>query len=152
LKLDSSSLFITAHGVVDVNEIDTNQHMNVSHYTKLVDQATNTFVNLEGSIKSALKKNQTYVAGRLLSIHKRELLLGDQWQMISGLYELSDNTFSLVHKLFHDKTLSSKFYLKCVVFDLESRTISSFEKANLLSVTIPFTKGIADPFGKSRNV
>ncbi len=152
MKLDSSSLFITAQGIVDVNEIDTNQHMNVSHYTKLVDQATNTFVNLDGSIKIALSKNQTYVAGRLLSIHRRELLLGDHWQMISGLYELSDKTFSVVHKLFHGNTLSSKFYIKCVVFDSESRTISSFEKKNLLSVTIPFTKGIADPFGKSRSV
>ncbi len=152
MNLVSRSLFVTANGKVDVNEIDINRHMNVSHYTKIVDQATNTFVNLDGSIKSALEKNQTYVAGRLLSIHKRELLLGDQWQMISGLYELSDNTFSLVHKLFHGNTLSSKFYIKCVVFDSESRTISSFEKTNLLSVTIPFTKGITDPFGKSRSV
>lgn len=148
MNLDSRSLFVTANGTVDINEIDINRHMNVSQYTKIVDQATNTFVNLEGSIKSALEVNQTYVAGRLLSIHKRELLLGDQWEMISGLYELSDNTFSLMHKLFHGKTLSSKFYIKCVVFDLESRTISSIEKKNMHSVTIPFAKGISDPFGR----
>jgi len=53
-----------------------------------------------------------------------------------------------MHKLFHGKTLSSKFYIKCVVFDLESRTISSIEKKNMHSVTIPFAKGISDPFGR----
>ncbi len=152
MNLDSGSLFVTANGIVGGNEIDINRHMNVSEYTKIVDQATVTFVNLEGSIKSALEKNQTYVAGRLLSIHKRELLLGDQWEMLSGLYQLSENTFSLIHKLFHGKTLSSKFYIKCVVFDLESRTISSIEKKNMLSVTIPFTKGISDPFGRFQDV
>ena len=91
---------LTGQGVVPEEWIDINGHMNVAHYMSLFDKGT--FCLLEHfSINqtSVAEGKPTVVASRVYVAHRKELCLGEQWQLWSGLVSIEAGSLTITHRL-----------------------------------------------------
>jgi acyl-CoA thioesterase FadM len=80
--------------------IDYNEHMNIEFYSYIFVRATEILVGKLGIDAASVAAGQpTLVATRQHIKYRRELLLGDQWQVWSGFAYLSEASITLSHRL-----------------------------------------------------
>jgi acyl-CoA thioesterase FadM len=91
---------LTREGHVDPTWIDGNGHMNVMWYTALFDAGCDVLLRRVGITPDTITAGDpTVVAARIMTAHRRELRLGDTWQLWSGLSRVEPAGLSFVHRL-----------------------------------------------------
>lgn len=86
----------TIAGVVPDEWIDRNGHMNVTAYMRIFDQGTDLLLQKCGLTNES---DLTVVAARMMIDYRKELLLGESWQLWSGFSSIQSNTLTIVHRL-----------------------------------------------------
>jgi len=91
---------LTGEGHVDAAWIDASGHMNIMWYTALFDAGCDSLLRHAGVTPETIAAGKpTVVAARILTAHRRELRLGDAWQLWSGLSRVAPAGISFVHRL-----------------------------------------------------
>ena len=91
---------VTREGRVDPAWIDGNGHMNVMWYTALFDAGCDALLRRVGITPETIAAGApTVVAARIMTAHRRELRLGDAWQLWSGLSRVEPAGLGFVHRL-----------------------------------------------------
>jgi acyl-CoA thioesterase FadM len=91
---------LTGEGQVDAGWIDATGHMNIMWYTGLFDAGCDSLLRRVGITPETIAAGEpTVVAARILTAHRRELRLGDSWQLWSGLSRVEPSGLSFVHRL-----------------------------------------------------
>ena len=94
---------LTREGHVDPAWIDNNGHMNVMWYTALFDAGCDALLRRVGITPETIAGGApTVVAARIMTAHRRELRLGDAWQLWSGLSRVEPSGLGFVHRLVSD--------------------------------------------------
>ncbi|MBL4766403.1 MAG: thioesterase family protein [Rhodobacteraceae bacterium] len=129
---------LTGEGTVGVEWIDENSHMNMMWYTHLVDQASQVlFEKME-----IAREDFTLVAARVVTIHRRELRLGDVWQTWSGLTDIANKSFTCTHKIVSAKGIAARSEMTVVPFDRNTRLSTEFSGNHLLQAKRFLVDGI----------
>jgi len=129
---------LTGEGRVGPEWMDENDHMNMMWYTHVIDNATGALFS-----KMGLKRhtdNFSFVAARISTIHRRELRLGDVWQVWTGLMDAASNQLVFTHKITQHNVIAAKSEIVVVPFDKTSRasvTLSPDEIAKARAYIIP---------------
>jgi len=139
--------YLTAEGEVEEKWIDINGHMNIAHYVALFDKGTFAMLKKIGIDSASLKENlPTVVASRIYVAHRKELLLGDRWELWSGFASISKETLTISHRLISNSSSRA-------VCDIKGEVISPVTrgKSNLSDETVELAqsylvKGLRDRF------
>ena len=109
---------LTGEGIVGPEWIDNNGHVNMMWYTHLVDAATLALISSMGMDCTG---EVGFVAARLSTAYRREMLLGDSWQIWSALVDMTDRSISCAHRIMSGTAIAARSDLTIVLFDRESR-------------------------------
>lgn len=91
---------LTGQGHVNPAWIDSNGHMNVMWYTALFDAGCDALLRRVGITPETIAAGEpTVVAARITTAHRRELRLGEAWQLWTGLSRVESTGLSFVHRL-----------------------------------------------------
>lgn len=132
---------LTGEGVVTRSWIDENDHMNVMWYTHVADMATRSLLkamNLSGDGSTV-----DFVAARVTTAHRREILPGGLWQSKSGLSAVSPTSLTCSHKIFGSGFLAARSEITLVPFDKASRCSSKFSDEVVAKATHFLIDGLA---------
>ena len=77
--------------------IDRNGHMNMARYAAVFDSACDVFLERSGFVLQ--DTDTTFVAGRMLMSHRRELMLGEEFTVWSGFSHVASDGVVMTHRL-----------------------------------------------------
>ena len=118
---------LTGEGIVEPAWIDENDHMNMMWYTHLVDLATQAL--LDRAQEQSSEDVATFVAARVTMSHRRELRLGNSWQIWSGFSDVSEKFFLIAHKITCGKAIVARCDMTIVPFSHQARTAQLFSRS-----------------------
>ena len=111
---------LTGRGVIGPNWMDNNDHMNMMWYTHLIDAATASLLRISGFDQAV--GGATFVAARVSTAHRKELILGDAWETWSRIESINSNVVMCVHKVTNGRFIAARSEISIVPFDRSSRT------------------------------
>ena len=136
-----TAFVLTGEGAVEASWIDENNHMNMMWYTHLIDQATQAmFVRMDLAVDGA---PLAFVAARINVMHRRELRIGDPWQIWSGLAQVSERSMTFAHKLVSERAIVAKGEIVVGPFDRDTRTSIPLSEDVLLGAKKHLVPGLA---------
>jgi len=136
----------TGAGVVPEQWIDKNGHMNIAAYMALFDQGSDILLQTCGCVPS-LGSDTTFVAGRILIDHRKELFLGDKWEQWSGIVAVQHGYLTITHRLRSASSIRATCDIRAKPFSVQNRVAVSLDPEivrRLSSFRIP---GQLDRFG-----
>ncbi|MGV8952791.1 MAG: acyl-CoA thioesterase [Cypionkella sp.] len=110
---------LTCEGIVPQAWIDENDHVNMMWYTHLIDAGTDSVMRSLGMDRDG--RQGSYVVARLNTAYRRELRLGDPWQVWSAVLEVSDRTIVCAHRIMSGSVIAARSDVTVVLFDRDSR-------------------------------
>lgn len=139
-------IFNLIYGKASNEWIDKNNHVNIMYYTKIVDLALETLVQLPNSVSQVLSSDSSYVVSKTLAQYSREMSCDDQWTTKGALYNINISGFKSIIFIFVGNQRIARFYTWCSFFSLKKRTSQKISEMQLTSISIPLILGIVDPF------
>ena len=136
----------TIHGTVEENWIDSNGHVNISVYTKLLDLSLENLSAMHNSINSLLPDNISFVVARILTVHISEMRFPCDWSINAGIFEINSKGFKSYHELVNGDRRVAKFYVLCSFFSLKQRKSYEIHSSRVDNFSFAVVKGILDPF------
>lgn len=137
-----NGLYLTLKSNTKLDWIDSNEHVNMSIYVRLLDKSLDLLVNLPGSVKCILPKGVGFVASRLNTAFVSELIHPANFVMYAGITSLDEFGFSSYHCIFVNDKKISRLYLKSSFFDLKTRKAIQISKNNLEKFELRILPGI----------
>ena len=138
---------LTAEGTVPPAWIDANGHMNIMWYTSLFDQGCEVLLARLGiTLASVRAGGITAVAARISTTHRRELMLGEAWQLWSGLLGANASALTFTHRLVSGGMIRAVCHIQSHAFDPETRGRSVLPEALVEQARTLVVPGLADPF------
>lgn len=110
---------LTGEGVVTHAWIDENDHVNMMWYTHLVDIGTDKLMRAIGMDRES--SHISYVAARLTTAYRRELRLGQTWQLWSAILDVSERSIVCSHRIMTGAAIATRSDVTIVLFDRNSR-------------------------------
>jgi len=138
-------MITTLQGTVDPKWIDSNGHVNIEIYTKLLDLSLENFIGIPDSIKSFLPENTSCVVTRMFTVHRSEIRFPASWLIRAGIFEIDQKGFKSLHQIESAGRQVTKFYVQCKYFDLETRKSKIIDSDLISKFDFPQIKGIRDP-------
>jgi acyl-CoA thioesterase FadM len=136
----------TLSGIVSPEHLDLNQHMGTQHYLEIVAKGTHKYIDMT-ELKTLLPySHQSIVISKLMCHFKKELLLGDEWNLKTALYKINSKGFSLVHNLNVANKRMAKIYTQCIYFNLKRRKSFTIESSDISLTVKDLISEISDPF------
>lgn len=137
----------TRSGIVSNEWIDVNGHMNVVHYMALFDQASDVMVNKIGITSETISQGEpTVVAGRILVSHRRELMLGEEYEVWSGLSAIDPGYFTFTHRLTVAGRVRATCEIRAKAFCPKTRQATQLSETILSEAQQYLIPGIKDSF------
>ena len=113
---------LTYRGTVYPWHCDHVGHMNVMWYTHLFDRASALLLErIRIHSESILNGSPVLAAARMYTAHRRELLLGENWQLWSGITHIDLFGISFSHRLISQSQIRATCDIKANAFDLKTR-------------------------------
>jgi acyl-CoA thioesterase FadM len=137
-----SGFYLTLKSSTKLDWIDSNEHVNMSIYVRLLDKSLDLLVNLPGSINCILPKGVGFVASRLNTAFVSELIHPTSFVMNAGITSLDEFGFSSYHCIFVNDKKIARLYLKSSFFDLKTRKSIQISKDNLEKFDLSILPGI----------
>jgi len=136
-----------AEGVVPESWIDVNGHMNIMWYTQIFDRGCEAVLKRLGITEASIKLGGiTVVAARILTIHRREMLLGDKWHLWSALLTATPLTLTFSHRLVVAGGVKAVCHIQSQAFDPVSRSQAKLSHEILSRAERLLVSGVIDPF------
>jgi len=143
---------LTSSGSVPASWIDSNGHMNVAWYTSIFDEACKAMLARFGLvIGQSTGQRISVVASRMNLAFRKELLLGEVWQLWSGGLSVGSGCLALTHRLMSEGCNRASCDVQLLAFDLDHRVPTSLPNAVRQLAEASRLIGIADPFVTSRS-
>ena len=114
-----SAYRLTSEGFVPSAWIDENDHVNMMWYTHLVDKGTRGLMRALGLHRE--DGQSSYVAARLNTAYRRELHLGEAWQVWSAVIDVSERNLLCAHRIMSGTMIAARSDVTIVLFDRSSR-------------------------------
>lgn len=133
----------TISGVVPDEWIDRNGHMNVTAYMGIFDQGTDLLLQKCGLTDGS---DHTVVSARMMIDYRKELLLGEPWQLWSGFSSIQSNTLTIVHRLRAVNSMRATCDIKGNSFSKSARYAVPFSLAIHENFSQFLVSGLADRF------
>lgn len=112
----------TLAGEVSGDTYDRNNHMNVIHYLKYFDIATNNLFLKIGFDDNYIRENSIgLVASRILTSHKKEMFIGDKFIIKSALISIERDMLIVTNRMYRNNVLVSVSDMAMCVVNLVSR-------------------------------
>lgn len=140
----------TATGQVFSSWIDSNMHVNIVFYHKILNKALEKFCSVNGSINFILPKNFSYVAKEIFINYSNEIVYPSYYFVKSGLIEINHSGFISFHCLYSNGTICTRFFVKSIFFNLNSRRSEHLAPEEIKKVSLPLEKDIKSPFSLSK--
>lgn len=139
---------LTVSGVVPIEWIDKNGHMNVTSYMALFDHGTDVLLQESGLVASDADSDITVVAGRIFIEHRKELSEGESWELWSGFATVHPSFMTLTHRLRGSASLRAICDIRGAVFSKSTRTAVNLDRVRLWQARTLLVPGLADRFGQ----
>lgn len=124
--------------------IDDNGHMNIAEYVRLFDQASHCLAERIG-VPMTPPRELTLVANRLHTIHRRELVLGESWKILSGIITIKREYLTFCHRMLSG-SLRCVMYIRAVPFSLTKRRVQELDASTLERCLAWHVPGVRDVF------
>lgn len=133
-------------GVVVKEWIDSNGHMNVTAYVALFDKGADVLLRNLILKKARIKDEVSLVAGRVYIQHRKELLLGENWELWSGIVSYSRSYITSIHKIKSKNKLCAVCQIRSTPFSLATRTAILLDSETSDFASKYLVPGVVDKF------
>lgn len=117
-----SEFVLTFRGEVTNDLYDRNNHMNIVNYLFFFDQAATALFEKVGFTENFIREHSlSVVAGKILTTHKKEMFIGDHFEIKSGFIAYDQNGFVITNRMFREGVLVAVCDMTMYVIDLNSR-------------------------------
>lgn len=138
---------LTSQGKVQESWIDRNGHMNIMWYMALFDKGTDVMLEKIGITSTSMGSDATTtIASRIYVAHRKELLVGEAWELWSGLTSLDAASLTFTHRLVSLATMRATCDIKTNAFSIRTRKQASLPVAILERAKKYLVPGLADYF------
>ena len=138
------SFLLIDSGIVPMEWIDKNGHMNVVSYMALFDAATD--VLLEKCNIGLAGEDLTMVAARILIDYRKELMEGEAWELWSGIVTAQPNYLTLTHRLRSAGSQRAVCDIRGIPFSIRAREAVMLNEALLSKIRERIITGLTDRF------
>ncbi len=142
---------LTSTGSVPASWLDSNGHMNVTWYTSAFDEGCRSMVARLGLAEGlCTERRLSLVAGRMNLAFRRELLLGEAWELWSGVLSVGAGSLALTHRLVSAGSTRASCDVQLLAFDLVGRVPAALPDEVRQLASASSLRGVRDPFVASR--
>ncbi|MGB3740155.1 MAG: thioesterase family protein [Pontixanthobacter sp.] len=136
----------TADGVVVPEWIDRNGHMNMARYAAVFDRACDALLQRSGFASE--DGDMTFVAGRLLMNHRRELMLGEEFVVWSGFSHVTADDVVMTHRLTVGQARRATCDIQGTAFSLAKRAKVTLDDRQIARLNTFGVAGLRNPFDR----
>ena len=138
------SFLLVDSGIVPMEWIDKNGHMNVVSYMALFDIATDVLlekcgIGLEGA-------DLTMVAARINIDYRKELMEGESWELWSGIISAQPSYLTITHRLRSAGSQRAVCDIRGIPFSKRARVATILNDVLLDKVRERIVVGLTDRF------
>ena len=137
----------TGQGRVRSDWIDRNAHMTMARYLDVFDAACEVLLERSGLARE--DGDSSFVAGRVRLAHRRELLEGDPFEVISGFISVGTGSVTFAHRLLSGGTIRATCEIYSTPFSIERRASIALIDAEVDGAREFVVPGLRDPFASS---
>jgi acyl-CoA thioester hydrolase len=138
---------LTAEGAVPETWIDANGHMNIQWYTAVFDQGCEVLLARVGMTPASVRAGgTTVVAARIATTHRREVMLGETWQLWSGLLDATASSLTFTHRFVAGGVIRAVCHIQSHAFDPQSRGRAELPDAMVTAARLLIVPGVVNPF------
>ena len=138
------SFFLVDSGLVPMEWIDKNGHMNVVSYMTLFDIATEALLEKCGiGVEGA---DLTMVAARIMIDYRKELMQGEAWELWSGIVSAQPSYLTITHRLRSAGSQRTVCDIRGMPFSKRTRGAALLNDALLDKVRERIVVGLTDRF------
>lgn len=138
---------LSGEGVVRAEWIDENGHMNIRWYAAVFDEGTAVIVARLGLGASVTEENRvTLMAARMLIAHKKELFIGEAWQLWSGVASISCDGATISHRLVSGDSVRATCDIRGEAVSLATRERSVLSPQVVSAAQVLIVPGLRDRF------
>jgi acyl-CoA thioesterase FadM len=137
----------TINGIVPIEWVDINGHMNVTYYMNLFDKSMLFLLDKININEQSIKKGMhTMVASRVNMSYRKELLEGDDYQIMAGITGLRGSSMAISQKLMRGSVTYATCDILSISFSVVERCTVAIENDVLIRVKKYMIDGVKNPF------
>ena len=134
----------TGRGQVRAEWIDRNAHMTMARYLDVFDAACEVLLEQSGLARQ--DGDSSFVAGRVRLAHRRELLEGDPYEVVSGFVSVGMGSVTFAHRLLSGGTIRATCEIYSRPFSIGRRASIELTEAEMRGAREFVVPGLRDPF------
>ena len=141
-----NGLIMTDSGIVLPEWIDRNTHMNVAYYVVIFDRGIDVLLRKSILSVAGIDKEIAMVASRNLIEYRKELLVGEHWELWSGIVSVDPSYITSIHKIRSGTSTRAVCQIRSSAFSLDTRMATTLKQAPVDIAKKYLLPGIVDKF------